>query len=92
VLVLLDAGFDMTVGISPLSVFILTSRDRSDVTQTPSPASQFIDFVIEHGAHVGQQRLTPRESNVKLEALRVQLHLPDALHCALQSGELSYIT
>jgi hypothetical protein len=98
--ILLDAGFDMQIGdVSPLTLFILNIQrynNKVEITDTqpegevpePHPASKFIDFLINHGAHVGQQMLPLRYYRDKnLLALREKLFLPDALLAALNTGE-----
>jgi hypothetical protein len=102
--VMLDAGFDMQAGgVSPLTVFILKIElDNShdvEITDTqpegevpePHPASKFIDFLINHGAHVGQQTLSLRDMNANVQVQREQLYLPDALFAALYTGKFSFI-
>jgi ankyrin repeat protein len=99
--VMLDAGFDMQTGdVSPLTVFLLNVQYDDDVpnveiTDTqpegkipePHPASKFIDFLINHGAHAGQQTLTLDNRDTDLQVLREQLYLPDAVLAALYTGE-----
>jgi hypothetical protein len=101
--ILLQAGFNMHEGISPLTVFILkveyadaslkyveiTDAQPAECDLQPHPASLFIDFLIEHGAHVGQHMLMLRDTDERREALRIQLYVPDVLLAALKSGNFS---
>jgi hypothetical protein len=102
--ILLEAGFNMHEGISPLTVFILkveydyepslryvqiSDAQPAECDFEPHPASMFIDFLIEHGAHVGQHMLMLRNTDERREALRIQLYVPDVLLAVLKSGKFS---
>jgi ankyrin repeat protein len=103
---LLDAGFDMQAGgLSPLTVFILKIKsgyifnvvitgDQPEEGDEPwpHPTSNFIDFLIANGAHVGQQMLPLGCIDATLQVVREQLYLPDALLAALYTRKFSFST
>jgi ankyrin repeat protein len=88
--VLLEAGFKMHQGISPLTIFIMNvspnpmcNYPASIETPATLSGSIFIDFLIEHGSFVGQQKFPIFETKPRLCTIRKQLHLPDAIYFAI---------